>query len=64
VAIGLVAAALLSRLLARLLFDVAPLDPWTFAITSAVLLLVATVACYLPARRGTRMAPIDALRTN
>ena len=64
VAIGLIAAALFSRLLTRLLFDVTPLDPWTFAITAGVLLMVAAVAAYLPARRGMRMAPLDALRTN
>jgi putative ABC transport system permease protein len=64
VATGLVAAGLLTRLLERLLYDVAPLDPWTFAVTALVLLVVATVASYVPARRGMRMAPVDALRTN
>jgi putative ABC transport system permease protein len=61
---GLVAAAALTRLLARLLFEVEPLDPWTFAVTALVLLFVAALASYLPARRGMRMAPVDALRTN
>jgi len=64
VATGLVAAGMLTRLLERLLYDVEPLDPWTFAVTALVLLVVATVASYVPARRGMRMAPIDALRTN
>ena len=64
VAIGLVAAAALTRLLERLLYDVEPLDPWTFAGTAAILLVVATVASYVPARRGMRMAPSDVLRTN
>ena len=64
VADGLVAAALLTRLLERLLYDVEPLDPWTFGGTALVLLVVATVASYVPARRGMRMAPVDALRTN
>ena len=64
VVVGLAAAALLTRLLERLLFNVGALDPWTFAATSLVLLLVATVASYVPARRGMRMAPVDALRTN
>ena len=61
---GLVAAATLTRLLERLLFEVEALDPWTFALTALVLLVVATIASYLPARRGMRMAPVDALRTN
>ena len=64
VATGVVAAGLLTRLLERLLYDVAPLDPWTFVVTTLVLLLVATVASYVPARRGMRMAPVDALRSN
>jgi putative ABC transport system permease protein len=64
VAVGLIAAAVLTRLLERLLYEVEPLDPWTFAVTALVLLVVATVASYVPARRGMRMAPIDALRTN
>jgi len=64
VAIGLGAAASLTRLLERLLFQVEPLDPWTFATTAIALLGVATVASYLPARRGMRMAPVEALRTN
>jgi predicted permease len=61
---GLVAAGVLTRLLRRLLYDVEPLDPWTFAVTALILLVVATVAAYVPARRGMRMAPVDALRTN
>ena len=62
VAVGLVAAALLTQLLQQLLFEVAPLDAWTFGATAALLLVVATIASYLPARRGMRMAPVDALR--
>jgi len=61
---GLISAGLLTRLLTRLLFEVQPLDPWTFAVTAAVLLGVAALAAYVPARRGMRMAPIDALRIN
>ena len=64
VAVGLVAAGVLTRLLERLLYEVEPLDPWTFAVTALVLLVVATVASYVPARRGMHMAPVDALRTN
>jgi putative ABC transport system permease protein len=63
IATGLLASAALTRLLAGLLFDVEPLDPTTFAATSLALLTIATVAAYIPARRSTRMAPVDALRT-
>jgi putative ABC transport system permease protein len=63
IAVGLIAAGALTRLLEQLLFEVEPLDPWTFAATALVLLVVATVAAYVPARRAMRMAPVDALRT-
>jgi putative ABC transport system permease protein len=59
---GLLAAALLTRVLETLLFETAPLDPVTFAVTAAVLVIVATLASYVPARRGTRIAPTEALR--
>ena len=61
---GLISASVLTRLLQRLLFEVEPLDAWTFVGTATVLIGVAALASYLPARRGTRMAPVDALRTN
>jgi putative ABC transport system permease protein len=61
VAVGLVAAAALARVLERLLFEVDALDPWTFAVTALVLLVVATVASYVPARRSMRLAPVEAL---
>ena len=65
VVVGLTAAAALTRLLERLLFEVEALDPWTFAVTALmVLLAVATIAAYVPARRSMRLAPLDALRTN
>ena len=64
VVVGLLAAGTLTRLLERLLFQVEPLDPWTFAASALVLLLVATIASYVPARRGMRMAPTEALRSN
>ena len=64
VTIGVIAAGALTRLLERLLFDVDPLDPWTFAGTPLVLLLVATIALYVPARRGMHMSPADVLRAN
>ena len=64
VATGLVAAAMLARLLERLLFGVGPLDPWTFGVTALVLLVVGAIASYVPAHRGMRMTPVDALRTD
>jgi len=59
---GLVAAGLLTRLVETLLYDTPSLDPLTFTLTAVVLVLVATVASYVPARRGTLVAPVDALR--
>jgi putative ABC transport system permease protein len=63
VAAGLLAAAFLTRLMETLLFETEPLDPATFAATAVVLMVVATMASYIPARRGTRIAPTEALRT-
>jgi ABC-type antimicrobial peptide transport system permease subunit len=64
VAVGLIAAGALTRLLERLLFQVEPLDLWTFALTASILLGVAAAASFVPARRGMRMAPVEALRSN
>jgi ABC-type lipoprotein release transport system permease subunit len=55
------AAALATRLLEAQLFGVAPLDPLTFAAVPALLLLVAAVAAYLPARRAAAVNPVVAL---
>jgi ABC-type antimicrobial peptide transport system permease subunit len=60
--IGLVAAWLLSRSMSGLLFGVTASDPVTFVAMVIVLLSVATIAGYLPARRASRIDPLVALR--
>ena len=62
VVLGLAASWVLTRLIQRLLFQVSATDPATFITISLLLIAVALFACYLPARRATRVDPLEALR--
>ena len=62
VAIGIIASFGLTRTIENLLFGVTPTDPVTFASVIVVLIAIATLACYLPARRATHADPMEALR--
>src|SRR5262249_48108341 len=62
VGIGLLAAIGLTRMMNRMLFNVSATDPATLALVSLLLMVVALLACYLPARRAVRTDPVVALR--
>ena len=63
VAIGLAAALMLTHLMGNLLYKVNPRDPIAFGAALIILIAVALIACFLPARRATRIDPVRALRT-
>ncbi|MBV8550093.1 MAG: ABC transporter permease [Acidobacteriaceae bacterium] len=60
--VGLCASAALSHVLQSVLFEVKALDPLIYATAPALLLLVAALACFLPARRAAKLNPVEALR--
>ena len=62
VMLGVLSAFAVSRLLSSVLFGIAPTDPLTFGAAMVVVFSVATLACWIPARRATRLDPVAALR--
>jgi predicted permease len=62
VAAGLAAAVPLTRLMSALLFEISPMDPTTYIAVSAALILAALLATYIPARKATKVQPVEALR--
>jgi putative ABC transport system permease protein len=63
VAVGLMLALAVGKLVSGILFQVTPFDPIVLGLAAATLAAAALLATYVPARRATRVAPLDALRT-
>jgi putative ABC transport system permease protein len=60
--VGLIAALALTRVMTRFLLDVSPSDPLTYLTVALLLTAIALLACWIPARRATRVDPSIALR--
>jgi predicted permease len=63
VAVGIAVSIVVARVLKTLIFGVSPTDPATFSVVGLIVILVALIACYIPARRATHADPMDALRS-
>jgi putative ABC transport system permease protein len=63
VAVGLLLSLAAGRVLAQILYEVSPSDPFVLLVSSVILGVAALLACFFPARRATRVDPIEALRT-
>jgi ABC-type antimicrobial peptide transport system permease subunit len=61
-AVGLIVAAISTRLVTNQLFGVTPTDPLTYIAVTGALIVIALLACYIPARRASRVDPLVALR--
>jgi putative ABC transport system permease protein len=63
VTLGLALSLVAGRVLSSMLFSVSPADPFSLVVAAVLLSLAAMLACYVPARRATRVSPLTALRT-
>jgi putative ABC transport system permease protein len=63
IVIGVVSALALQRVIGKLLFGISPTDPLTFTMIAFLLIGVALLACWIPARRATKVDPLTALRS-